>query len=164
MKQFENLNCCTYLHSSSHICFITSLSYLWIIQCVLSFHTDLFLVLDWMSWHKQLLDKIKPTTELRETFYPDSKNKGITIERMVLYLQIQLGAKHGHQSFVKKIWIAACCLDEEHSLHTSSSHRPQGCKRVLCILYHFQLGSNPELWIKCCSLHKGKKKGRKGMD
>lgn len=78
---------------------------------------------------------------------------------MVLYLQIQLGAKCVHQNFVKKIWIAACCLDEEHSLHTCSSHRPQGCKRVLCILYHFQLYSNPEIWIKCCSLHKGRKKG-----
>lgn len=66
---------------------------------------------------------------------------------MRLYLQIQLGAKCVHQNFVKKkkIWIAACCLDEEHSLHTCSSHRPQGCEWVLCILYHFQLYSNPEI-------------------
>lgn len=54
-------------------------------------------------------------------------------------------------------------MDEEHSLHTCSSHRPQGCKWVLCILYHFQLYSNPEIWIKCCSLHRGRKKGRTGL-
>lgn len=82
---------------------------------------------------------------------------------MVLYLQIQLGANCVHQNFIKKNWIAACCLDEEHSLHTCSSHRPQRCKWVLCILYHFQLYSNPEIWIKCCSLHRGRKKGRTGL-
>lgn len=55
-----------------------------------------------MSYHKQVLDKINPIIELSKTFSPDSKNKEITIERMVLYLQIQLGAKCVHQNFVKK--------------------------------------------------------------
>jgi len=55
-----------------------------------------------MSCHKQGPDKINPTIELSKTFNPDSKNKEITIERIVLYLQIQLGAKCVHQNFVKK--------------------------------------------------------------